>query len=331
MNRGWPFVLFVVAGCGVSDGRAGDGLEGDRLEEVRKPETARQASRLSAAYRAPALAVELGRGALDFAGQAIEAATVVAGTSEPRTFGTLQEGPEGLLRYEPSPEDRLVVVRAGGTAVELVVMDLFGSGSDTASFFQANHDLRIRVRSEELVGGIWSRRRGSSRWAGLFGTMRFDGEAWEGQVSLEGEESFESDRSGSRYFDNHGLTGQLSNESTTVEVSEHWTFELVGAREGLSSNRAGTASSGVRTVDNVVMVGGRRYQWAGVRTRKAFRDGKPTEIDTYWSGAGEILEDGVPFGRVEKFAEAYGESGGFIGFQLVTVDTMIELERYQAY
>lgn len=315
-------VVGMVAACGVPVAEPGVG-PGAASEVGATHE-------IASVYRTPAAVVDVGRAALDFGGRAIEAASIRSGAGMPRTYGTLEEMVDGRVRYEPSPTDKLVIYRADGSKTEMAVLQLSGSGRDAESFFQEDHRIQIRFVADTLVGEVSSVRSGTRRQAALRGRARVEKAWWEADLVISGSESFDSDRSGSRLFDDHDLRGTVRREDAKIDVSEHWTYELVSARAGVGAHM-GTASSAVRTVRSTAELGGARYAWREVRTRKAFRDGKPTELDTFWSADGEVLRDGATVGRLKKFARAFGESGGFVGFEVETPDGRIELERHQAY
>lgn len=286
---------------------------------------------LTLAYRAPAAVVEVGRSALDFAGQAIEAASVGSGSSGPRTFGTLTESAGGRVAYSGTPSDRLIVERADGRRIEIIVRELMGSGGDATGFFQGDHAFRVDIVGDELMAELSSSRRGSARSASIRGRVVVAAGALDVDLTLEGMETFDSDSSGSRFYDDHSLMGTLNRGADRLQVDEHWTFELVSARRGATDSRSQTASSVVRTTRSTGDVNGQRHEWRDVRTQKAFRDGKPTELDTFWDGSGDVAVNGVVVGSVEGFAEAHGDSGGFVGFELEMVNEAVVLERFVAY
>lgn len=287
-------------------------------------------SELALAYRAPASVVDAGRGALELGGQVIEIASALSNAGSARTYGTLTETADGRLSYEPQPADRIVVERAGGQRFEVMVFEIAGGGQDVTTFLQGDHVLRLHITGEAIDAEVRSSRRGSAREAGIRGRLSIDGDRLGVDLTLRGTETFDSDRSGSRLFDDHDLAGTIMRGADRIEVLEHWTYELVSAR-GATESRMETASSVVRNVQSTMELAGRRIEWRNVRTKKAFRNGKPNELDTFWEGTGEVRENTVLVGRVEKFAEAYGESGGFVGFQIETGGGPVELERHAAY
>lgn len=327
--RPLALVILLAVGCEPSTSvrdEAGSGQAGRDASTTSMAE-----GDLTLAYRAPAAVVEVGRGALDFAGQVIQAASIAAGSSSARTFGTLTESASGRVAYSESPPDRLIIERADGSRIEVVVREIMGSGRDATSFFQEDHAFRVEIVADDLNAELRSSRSGAARSAGIRGRLVVEGEPLDVDLTLDGTETFDSDSSGSRFYDDHSLKGTVRRDVDRLDVDEHWTFELVSARRGATDSRSETASSVVRTVRSTAEVNGQRHEWRNVRTQKAFRDGKPTELDTFWDGSGEVAVDGVVVGRVQKFAEAYGESGGFVGVWLHLRSQRIELERHAAY
>lgn len=282
-------------------------------------------------YQAPAAVINAGRGALEFGAQVIEAASVLSNASSVRTYGTLTGNGAGGVAYEPMPTDRLVVEPASGERLEIVVVEIAGNGGEATSFIQGDHVLRLRVQGAEIDADVWSSRRGSTREAGAEGQLLLEDRQLEVDLFLRGTETFDSDRSGSRLFDEHDLTGSITQGSARIEVREHWRYEVVSARRGATDSRMETASSVVRTIRSMAEIEAQLYEWRDVEIKKAFRNGKPNELDTFWEGTGEVLADGVVVGRVEMFAEAYEESGGFVGFRVKRAGDVIELERFSAY
>jgi hypothetical protein len=312
-------LLSLISGCG-----------GAPEAESRATATSSHVD-LAMGYRAPNTAIELARSAVDFAVRALAVATQMTGTGEVRAYGTLTEAGDGRISYQSAPADRLLINRPGAH-VEIEVIEVDGSGSDARSFLDGNHRVRVRFKAQdEVAAEVWSNRAGSRRQYGIAGRAFIEGEWWNADLEASGVESFDVDQSGSRFFDEHDVGGFVESDRSRVDVQEHWRFELVSAAEGIGS-RMGSASSAVRSVGNVLRIGGDRFEWIDARTQKAFRNGKPTELDTFWMGTGRIERNGRPVARVEKFASIVDPgSGGFVGFQLVTDEGTIELERHQAY
>jgi hypothetical protein len=319
VNGGRRLLLLIVLGCGDPSQR-----DHPNIAENEVPD-------LGPTYRAPGSISEIGQDAIEFGAQSLLYATTFSGASSLRSYGTVTEAADGRISYEAAPGDRLVIVQ-GSRRNEIALVEIDGSGSDVRTFLEREHRIRLRfVAGDRLAGEVWSSRNGTSRESGINGRVLVEDVWWNADLRQSGTETFDIDQSGSRLFDDHELTGSIDGGVASAEVRQHWTFEMVSARDGIGS-RMTAASSAVRLVNDIVSVGGQRFEWIDVRTKKAFRDGRPTELDTFWQGSGRIESNGQRTGDVEKFATIIdGRDGGFVGFQIVTADGPIELERYQAY
>jgi hypothetical protein len=320
VNRSSRLLLLIVLGCG-------DPSERDRSNGIAE----NGVPDLGPTYRAPGSILEIGQDAIEFAAQSLLYATTFSGANSLRSYGTVTEAADGRISYEAAPGDRLVIVQ-GSRRNEIALVEIDGSGSDVRTFLERDHQIRLRfVAGDRVTGEVWSSRNGTSREAGINGRVLVEDVWWNGDLRQSGREMFDVDQSGSRFFDDHELTGSIDGGGASAEVRQHWTFEMVSARDGIGS-RMTAASSAIRLVNDIVSVGGQRYEWIDVRTKKTFRDGRPTELDTFWQGSGRIESNGQRIGDVGKFATIIdSRDGGFVGFQIMTAGGSIELERHQVY
>lgn len=75
-------------------------------------------------------------------------------------------------------------------------------------------------------------------------------------------------------------------------------------------------------------MGGDTFAWKNVKKQRSFRDGKESQLDTYWGATGEITRNGQPFGRYRKTLTAVGTSVIDVRFQVVLADRVIDVEQW---
>lgn len=199
--------------------------------------------------------------------------------------------------------------------------------ADAAAVLAADHVVELEAFGDDGSAiRLGSRRRGAEQRIFVRGRLVRDGAPYELDVTWTSTQQFDNDSTGAHQRSDTHVTGWAKGPDFDLEIAERARFELV------SATGAFTAQSFERSVDGGVVIDGRAYGFVGLRTRRAFRDGKPTEIDTFWAAEGRILEDGQGWGHLELSPDivAPGE-GGYLQVVLHTPTGRIVLESFQAY
>lgn len=220
---------------------------------------------------------------------AVQVASQIYGSPPLVTTGTVTW--DGFrLTYLPNPPDRLVVSLPDGDR-DFWFYGIEGSPTDVDTFLSRDHSLDFQVAR----AGVLDLRLTSSSLMGVrevtaAGTIEHDGTTYSIDLRNQGTYSAESDTSGGTVRDDNVWTGTVTAPNFTLTVNEGWSFFLI--RVG---GRIDTTDE--RVINDVLVYQGSVYQWAGVRMRKSFRNGVPSQIDTYWQGTGTIIRDGAVFGE----------------------------------
>lgn len=305
MKRLLCIALFTVACGGPERPGAGGSKAG--------PTVGTQKASLTEAHRAPEEVRTYGSAAASLVVNAIQSASVRARTGQPVTYGTLTN--EG---WAPEPADRLVV-QAEDARYEVTVDGLDGDFASADAFLAGDHLLDAQVTDGASALDLRLTREGATRQIHVAGRLQVDGVTYQVDLTAAGTERFDNDTSGTAYADHHQVSGTVDWNGAHLLVDETWDFELV------SSGR--TASSAVRTIRNRLDAAGRTFLFDGVRLKKAFRDGNPTEVDTFWEASGAITADGAPFG---SYALDQSDAA-FIKLLLRLPDQTVEVESWKLY
>jgi hypothetical protein len=262
-------------------------------------------------------------------GQAVEMASVQAGLGQVVTTGTLTQTAGGFL-YSANPGDRMVVVFSNQRRIELFITALEGDLSQgSAGFFDGDHRFTVRVVvTDEMDAVFESVQQGGQRRIGIEGAITVEGVSYRIDAQAAGTTFFENDSTGSNFRSQTRTTGTITAEGFALDIDEEWSYEMVTT----SGSRGGSASAATRQLGNVLRLGDETYTWEGVSVQFSYRDGKPSQLDTYWQAQGVVLRDGRVYGTYRKDAQDFGgDGGGYVKFVLDTSDGVIELESHQAF
>jgi hypothetical protein len=241
-----------------------------------------------------------GQTSANVAVEGVFTASQAAGTGQVVTTGTLTQQGQAFA-YAPSPSDRLVVEFGDGTAIDFWIDEIAGDSTSAAAFLNNDHEFQYRVAVDGKIDMTFeSRRQAGSLAAGAVGSYVHEGVDYDIDLSMAGAYDFESDSTGTYFRDEHRTTGSITASGYDLDVDETWYFELV-------TSDSGSAQAATRTVANSLQLGGDTFDWVDVATAKSFRNGKPSEIDTYWKARGEILRNGEQHGtyRLDLGAPAF--------------------------
>jgi hypothetical protein len=319
----WVWAVGVACG-GAPAGRGGSGPGGEGVEAPGPAGAAPQALVVAhgfseGAYAEGARVLSLLVESAVAAGRQVGAPAVQRGT-------VVWSGRE--VRYAPEPADRLrVMVGAEDWSFQIGAAE--GDARSAAAFFEGPHRLDVQATSAAGAAlALTSRRVGIQREARLAGRAPVDGVSYELDLTFRGEERFDTDSTGTALQSDLAVSGWAEAPGFHLEVDETWAFELVSG----TGPGGFTAQTATRTLGGGLVAGGHAFGFRGVKTRRAFRDGKPTELDTYWSAAGEVMQDGLTWAQVNLRADVVdAERGGFVHFVLDAPAGSVVLESYAAY
>ena len=286
------------------------------------------ASDLKRAHGAPAVLHAHSIDTLLLTGQAVELASVLAGTGQLMTSGTLTQVGASYT-YAPEPTDRLVVVLLDGRRFELTVSQAQGDFSQGSSgFFAADHQYAVRVvLGDELDINLSSSQSAGTRQIGVQGAWATGGVVYTVNGSISGTTYFQNDSAGSQFNTQTQTTGSITTPGFSTQLNESWTYEMVTS----TGSGGGSASAATRSLANVVELAGHTYTWDNVSVQFSYKNGKPSQLVDYWQASGQVLKDGQAFGTYRKDVQPLGQDTGYIKFVLDTPEGAIELESHQAY
>jgi hypothetical protein len=253
---------------------------------------------------------------------AVSAASTSAGRLV--TTGTFTQSGESW-RYASEPTDRLILEFSNGQSIEYQFETIEGVDTSSAeNFIASNHRLTYQVASAEYgTLRIDSARSGQNRQVEIDGTLRFDELRYTIDLALVSWDYFENDSSGMEYQDEYVVSGTVSGEDYQLTVDETWSFLLVSSVDSSSeSTKTSSVSNATKIMNSRLQAGGVDYQWNNCRIQKAFRDGKPGEMD-YWQGQGGLLRNGEQYGDCGWWETPYS-----VGFALYTAEGEIVLEEW---
>lgn len=275
---------------------------------------------LRSAHALPQTIGDEGQSSAEVTTNSVWMASQLAGQGQVVTTGTLVQQGDGFA-YDPEPRDALVVSLSDGTRVVLVVHAMEGDVSGTpGGFLDGDHRLEYEVAvPDRLDMRFGSQRLQGSASSSAVGSYTHQGQAYDVDLERIGSYYFESDSTGTHYRDEHRTTGTVQAEGYRLEVDEGWRYELVTSGDD-------SASTAQRTVSSGLTVGGTVYDWVDVVTRKSFRDGQPSQTESYWTAEGAILRDGEGFGQ-------YGMElqGPYLRFVVALPAETIEVEQHPLY
>lgn len=247
------------------------------------------------------------------------------------TTGTLTQ--QGLIwTYSANPADRLIVQFIAGTNVTFYVTRMQGDFSvDAATFLRRNHNFDYRVVVPGTGDLSFTSDVGTanpSYQATAQGSLVFSNVTYSVNLSLAGLYRFETDSTGTSLLTDYLVTGTASSPDYRLVANYRRRFELVSARTTSGgATRFEDATTDQDWNNNVVTIGADTYQWAEASKQKSFRNGKPSQIDTYWKASGGILRNGQPYGIYDMRPDPLLV---YLRFYLILPDQAIELESWYA-
>jgi len=249
--------------------------------------------------------------------EAVWLASQSVGTGAVVTTGTLTQSGQSVS-YAAQPNDRLVVELGDGNMVDIWVLAMDGDFSGSASNFrESNHDLQYRVAVADRIDMTFtSQRNGGNSASAAEGNVVLEGVTYDCNVQGTGTYYFEADTTGVHFLDDAQVQGRITGAGFDLDVDETWHFELVSTNDG-------SAQDARRTIDNSLDLGGTVFDFVDIEMQKAFKDGSPTEIDTYWNAQGTVLRNGSAYGQMRLDVDV-----ARVRFVLDTPGGTVELESH---
>ncbi len=237
------------------------------------------------------------------------------------TNGTLRLTgvPASPVQYEPLPRDRFVLVPLQGPVVEIHVLYVdFTRG--ISEWRHVSEGTDVIFRSEPGAQADRATVRGQYR------PSTFPGVVFEVDLAASTSGFSEVDSSGTHTLTDSTLTGLVSAAGFRQTVQTRSRFEFVSVR-GISG-RLESSSTSENWNNNTLVLGGDTFAWNNVKKQRSFRDGKESQLDTYWNASGTITRNGQPFGQYRKTLTPVGVSVIDVRFQVVLADRVIDVEQW---
>ena len=232
----------------------------------------------------------------------IEASIQGAGGTSLVTTGTLTQSPgdPNVFIYSTAPEDRLRIIFADGVQVDYFVIAIVGSlqSGDAFVFLQSPHNLHYRVMvNGELDLEINSLRVSTGYYSQdtqvtVSGTFPHQEAIYTADLVYTGDYYHEGDSSGTETELNESVTGTITATEFAMTVAESISSITI-------STSVETASSSSRTMNNMWTSGGILYQFQNGLIKRAFKDGRPSELDRDWFAGGVLRQAGIQIGELK--------------------------------
>lgn len=244
---------------------------------------------------------------------AVVAATLLSNAANVVTNGTLTltgDPNRPSATYTPTPLDRLTVVPVDGANVDLFI----GAYALTPS----QDDVIIHAWRQESPGTALDFRYVPGQAAdlatmmGTYESSSFPGVVFEVdlEASLTGYSTVDS--SGSEFLSDASVRGQLTAPGFALGVNTRRRYELIT----VSGGSPGSASTDEIWINHTLTAGGDTFVWNNVKKQRSYRDGKESNIDTYWNATGTVSRNGASFGQYRRSLAAIGVSVIDLRFQI---------------
>lgn len=221
----------------------------------------------------------------------ILASRLGAGGLQKVTTGTVTISDSGTAQYNPSPNDQLHITLANGTQTYCIITTINGNiAQDADTFFTNNHELVTQLSTN--LGGL-----------------AYD-------IAYFSQQSGETSFGGFEYRSTTSTQGTVIGSGYELTVNEATEFEIVGFEgETVSASRI--------TFNNSWNIGGENFQLQNGEIKRSFRDGFPSNTDTYWGARGQLLRNNQPYGQL-----ILNNDGTFLKVIMQLPDKASEWERW---
>jgi hypothetical protein len=316
-------MLALVAGCSGNE----PGKEKTRSETPGSSEptteVSPQAAPVRASHQAPEKVLTAGLQSGTLGIQAVYAASYQNGGTLVMT-GTVKQATGA---WSAQPSDKLVIELTDGKKLELefhaAPQGNLINGPD--AFWNGDHIVDYTAHLDGVGDVRYTKSQVGRQYQGTAkGTYIDKDVTYDVDLKNVGSTYFDNDSTGTEYQNDHQTTGTVKTESLELTVSETWHYRSITVK-------GKTDSEASRKVASQLKAGEDSYVWSDVLMQKSFKDGKPSQLDTYWKATGHVLKNGEVYGEYQLKPQAIGTSGGFVSFVLVLPGETIELEKWNAY
>lgn len=249
--------------------------------------------------------------------------------------GTLTQTSVGHFSYQPSPNDRLVIVLLNERH-EIKVLGAKGNmqARTPGAFLNSNYDLKYSYSvPRKIEFEIRTNRIGLGFAASFKGWIIHDTKRFDFNLIAKGGNIFEnSQRAGTESRTQYNLTGIITGASVKMEVKEAHFFHLV-------SHRRDTVTHSIDKIASTLRTGRDNYKWTDVNVAKVFRTYgsriRPVfDAQRRWNVTGRVLKNNKVFGSYKMKIERLGVTGrreyqGNIVIVINTPNGPIELQRFR--
>ena len=269
------------------------------------------------------------------AAEAVFAASQLANTGQVVTNGTLTVDSNNGVTYDPNPADRLHAILADGRTFDFYISQMAGDFSSNATNYLDNaHQFSVRTVAGPDAGSafikaaavdmadvqIISNQGNGQLSIRVTGEMENGGQAYTVDLTALGTYFFESSLGGLEQRQDYTLTGTVTGAQLALTANEGYRNERVVA-DGTSVSTADTENNSSWSS------GGATFASDGGLIRRSFRDGVPSQLDSYWQATGNLLQNGQVVGT-------FGLDTGnamYVRVLLRLDNREIELQRFQRF
>jgi hypothetical protein len=316
-------VLLLVPSCGNREadgsrnpGEESAGARGEVTEMVQQQASAEELRDLAIAFGLPRVVAVNAYLSRYLVVEAVYQATALSGSGmygQVTNTGTLTTE-FGGLQYLPQPADRLIL-RLGTETHEFVVMDAQGDiRAQTASaWLLMPHVLRYRhVLPGQADVELAVQFDGVIFQSEVVGWYEQSGQRYDLDLVASGQSATQRDMTGQEARTEYDLTGTISREGFSLEVSEHHTSTLAAASHPsrLLPSQRGSASRFNGTINNVLQSGGIESRFVDVQLQTDMMAQGGTGTAGLTGLTGQVFRNGTLFGQcVLENGQAFLDTG----------------------
>lgn len=276
--------------------------------------------------------------------EAVFVASRAVNTGELVLTGTLRIDSSGVITYESSPSDRLRAHMPDGQQLDFYISAIQGDFSSTATHFLGGaHHFQARIVTDPGEQVLRSRRqiaprnadmqiqslsvRTGSNSGDLFinavGRMEADATPYDVNLTALGTYYFESSSGGLEQHQSYTTTGEIKSIPGAINALSLSVLERY-ANEHVVSNNVSVSTANT-DIANTWSYNGISYGADNWQIRRSFRDGLPSQLDSYWRASGSLQQNGQTIGQLALDTT----DGVYVRVVLRLADHTAELQRFR--